>query len=177
MEVSYIGVCYIWVLHQVLHLGVLHMWEKLSLDIRRSNPLVRGTDFTELKIVYGRCVCVNIGIIVSISYFHSVHCLRYIQGPSTNFSIFGAFAFHLVFGKKNEKYQCPKFWESREANDPLGFHALVNKNRIDITFILYVVVYASFTLAHFYHIFSASIRHISFACVNAPHIFCVARLH
>ena len=29
----------------------------------------------------------------------------------------------------------------------------------------------SFTLAHFYHIFSASIRHLLCACVNAPHIF------
>ena len=28
--------------------------------------------------------------------------------------------------------------------------------------------YASFTLAHFYHTFSASIRHILLACVNAP---------
>ena len=36
--------------------------------------------------------------------------------------------------------------------------------------------YASFTLAHFYHTFSASIGHILFACVNAPHILRVARL-
>ena len=36
---------------------------------------------------------------------------------------------------------------------------------------------ASFTPAHFYHNFSASIRHILFACVNPPHILCVARLH
>ena len=31
--------------------------------------------------------------------------------------------------------------------------------------------YAAFTLAHSYHTSSASIRHILFTCVNAPHIF------
>ena len=37
--------------------------------------------------------------------------------------------------------------------------------------------YASITLAHIYHTFSASIRHVLFACVNASHIFCVAHSH
>ena len=36
---------------------------------------------------------------------------------------------------------------------------------------------ASFTLAHFSTHFSASIRHILFACVNALHICCVDPTH